>query len=150
MIEIASEMKELRIRAGLKVRDVLAGYPDKRMTKGDYSRMEAGITAFPPALAAHLRRLAAEKGERPAAIIADLIPAGKRNAIKRYELRAVASMSDREMRRAIQEDRQNGYPICNDQDGEGYYMAETERERERLKATQMARAREIMRSVEMI
>lgn len=48
---------------------------------------------------------------------------GKPNARKRMELWSMTGMSDREMRQAVADLRRIGYPICNDQDGEGYYLS---------------------------
>lgn len=147
IIEFANEMKRLRQDAGLTVKEVLAGYPDKRVTKMDYSRMERGICAFPPALAAHIRRLARAGEEPRAPLIAGCIPVGRKNAVRRQELRAVVRMSDRRMRKAIEDDRKAGYRICNEQDGSGYYIAADEAEWERFAAAQRARAMTILQSI---
>jgi len=148
MKDIAGELKELREKAGLTLAEVLRGYPDWRVREDDLDGMERGQIAFPPALMAHIRRLARERGVRPPALIADKIPVGRHNAIKRYELRLAAHMGDRRMRKAIEADRKNGYRICNGQDGDGYYIAGSDAEAEHFAASQRARAREILRSVD--
>ena len=55
--------------------------------------------------------------------ITDYIPAGKENAIPRHELARVLGLTDRACRKAIEEARDRGELICNDGDGQGYYMA---------------------------
>lgn len=51
-----------------------------------------------------------------------VITPGKANAVPREELRELTGWKDREMRRKISLARLEGVPICNDQDGKGYYI----------------------------
>ena len=64
-------------------------------------------------------------------IVADLIPAGKVNAISRKTLVAITGIPDREVRERIENARAAGALICNDQDGQGYYLAESREEIQR-------------------
>lgn len=56
------------------------------------------------------------------------IPIGKENAIKRSELCALSGLSDRNMRREIEELQMQGYRIVNMSDSMGYYIAKNEAE----------------------
>ena len=40
-------LKELRIKSGVKVSDVLEAYPDKRMDKYTFSKIENGVAEYP-------------------------------------------------------------------------------------------------------
>lgn len=64
--------------------------------------------------------------------IVELIGVGAENAIERGRLRSAAGMSDRMLRRAISKARAQGVPICNAQDGRGYYIAATAEEKRHL------------------
>lgn len=55
-------------------------------------------------------------------IVLDAIPFGKDNAIRRETLAVQCGLSDREMRKAIEEIRHT-HIIMNDQDGRGYYRS---------------------------
>lgn len=55
-----------------------------------------------------------------------LIPVGKENAITRAELAWITGLSDRSLRAAIEQARNAGALILNDQDGHGYYTAGNE------------------------
>ena len=54
-------------------------------------------------------------------MLQNAIPFGRENAITRADLAAKLGMSDRVMRRAIEEARLEGLFILNAQDGRGYY-----------------------------
>lgn len=69
--------------------------------------------------------------ENSNSIVLELIPMGRENAIKRRELAELASLTDRQMRRAIQQLRAEGAPILNDMDGRGYYVSYEKREMQR-------------------
>lgn len=58
-------------------------------------------------------------------LIAPFIPYGRKNAISRTELAIKVGVSDRAMRRMIEEDRQK-VPIINTQGGGGYYRPTTD------------------------
>lgn len=62
-------------------------------------------------------------GSLPDSVV-QAIPHGRNNAISRAMLRQQLNVSDREMRRAIEEARQNGTLIISHSDGSGYYIAE--------------------------
>lgn len=55
--------------------------------------------------------------------IEDYIPHGKENAITRPELARILGLTDRAVRKEIELARERGELICNDGDGQGYYMA---------------------------
>lgn len=58
----------------------------------------------------------------------NLIPIGKENAIKRSELCRLSGLSDRNMRRQIENLQMQGYRIVNLQGGEGYFVPKNEAE----------------------
>lgn len=58
--------------------------------------------------------------------ILDYIPFGKENAINRHELASMMNMSDRDMRKAIENEWENGHIILNLSDGSGYFQPTTE------------------------
>lgn len=64
-------------------------------------------------------------------ILAATIPCGKENAISRSELRTALNLSDRKMRREIEQARNSGLLIANDGDGSEYYQIESLDEAER-------------------
>lgn len=55
--------------------------------------------------------------------ITDLLGVGEANAVSRAELASRAGMSDRQMRAAIQQAREDGELILNAQNGAGYFLA---------------------------
>ena len=55
--------------------------------------------------------------------ITDLLGVGEANAVSRVELASRAGMSDRQMRAAIQQAREDGELILNAQNGAGYFLA---------------------------
>lgn len=55
--------------------------------------------------------------------IAAAIPFGQENAISRKELAAKLGMSDRKMRKCVEEARADGLLILNDQNGRGYWQS---------------------------
>lgn len=63
-------------------------------------------------------------------MISDYIPTGRENAVTRTELCAKTGMSDRRVRRLIAEERALGMPIVSCSRSAGYYMAETEAEKQ--------------------
>lgn len=66
-----------------------------------------------------------KKGMDDGLLIAPFIPHGRKNAISRTELAIKMGVSDRAMRRMIEEDRQK-VPIINTQGGGGYYRPTAE------------------------
>ena len=77
--------------------------------------------------------------------ITDHIGRGKLNATTREELRVKLSLKDRECREMIEKARREGEFICNDQDGKGYYMAETDEEILRQYRRDYARAMSLLK-----
>ena len=55
-------------------------------------------------------------------VVAALQP-GHENAVKRHVLAHRLGVTDRKMRKMIEQARQDGWLILNDGDGAGYYMA---------------------------
>ena len=55
--------------------------------------------------------------------IISAIGVGRENAVTRQQLCEKLGKGDRTVRQMIEEARNNGFLICNAQDGNGYYMA---------------------------
>ena len=77
--------------------------------------------------------------------IAGRLRHGHANAMKRRELAATVGMNDRGVRELLETARDNGVLICNDQDGKGYYLAETVDEIERQYRRDRARALSVLK-----
>ena len=77
--------------------------------------------------------------------IEEHIPIGKENAMSRQMLKTLSGTSDRAMRKLIQEGREAGYIIINDQDGAGYYRTEDIKDIERQYRQDTARAMSILK-----
>ncbi len=75
----------------------------------------------------------------------DLIPIGKENAITRPDLIHLSGIPDRELRREIEALRMLGHPICNDQNGRGYYLADNAEDLQRWLRQEGSRAWRIVR-----
>lgn len=71
---------------------------------------------------------------------------GKRNAVAGRQLALLMDISDRKIRDLVEEARRKGSLIINDQDGAGYYLAETADEVERQYKQMTSRAMAIMKS----
>lgn len=71
--------------------------------------------------------------------LVELVPEGHENAVKRKELSVLASVPDREVRRLIEIARANGIPICNFQDGKGYFISWNPKDISRTIAINQAR-----------
>lgn len=78
-------------------------------------------------------------------ILANTLKWGKKYAMTRPELAAKLGWSDRQLRRNIEQARQEGVVIANDQDGRGYYFPETREEKEALYRQNENRAMSILR-----
>lgn len=74
--------------------------------------------------------------------IKDFLLTGAKNAISRRHLRQLTSLSDRELRRRIQEARLAGCPILSD-NASGYFLPSDEEEKQRFIRSMRSRAREI-------
>lgn len=57
-------------------------------------------------------------------MITNLILDGKDNAVTRAQLCAITGMSDRDVRKHIEQLRRVGHIIINNQDGKGYYISD--------------------------
>lgn len=77
--------------------------------------------------------------------IADYIGKGRENAVTRKELCTCLFLSDRDCRELIERARRDGVPICNEQDGRGYYLAETTEEILRQYRSDHARAMSLLK-----
>ncbi|NLL91662.1 MAG: HTH domain-containing protein [Ruminococcaceae bacterium] len=69
---------------------------------------------------------------------------GRENAIPRSELAKMAGVSDRMMRQSIEDLRNAGYPICNLQDGKGYFLADDPQDLKAQMAINKSRAMSIL------
>lgn len=77
--------------------------------------------------------------------ITDYIPAGKENAVRRADLVRRLNLPDRTVRRMIQDARDRGEVILNDQSGAGYYISDDVGELKRQYRTNRNRALSILR-----
>lgn len=77
--------------------------------------------------------------------IMEFIPVGKENAVSREALRARLNLPDRAVRLLIQEARERGEVILNDQDGRGYYTTRDVGQLKRQYRTNRRRALSILR-----
>ena len=57
-------------------------------------------------------------------ILISHIPFGRENAVSRDYLSMLLGVTDREMRKAIRQARNEGHIIINDQNGRGYYQSD--------------------------
>lgn len=76
--------------------------------------------------------------------ITDYIPVGRENAVSRAYLASMLGVSDRKMRKMIEDERRAGAIILNAQDGKGYYMTDDLDEMERQYRQDTARAMAIL------
>ena len=77
--------------------------------------------------------------------VIDYISTGYKNSITRKKLCSLTGLSDRDMRHQIEKLKVD-YPICNYQDGKGYFIAETPEEAERMLKQEGARIKAISNS----
>lgn len=134
-----NDLKKLRINSGIKVKEVLEAYGDKRMDASLFSKIEAGIVPYPPKLFQTLLRLCDAtvdkiyyldgKSETVALAnvdktILDMLGYGKHNAISYEVLERLTGLDKRFIRKSVARLRGAGYPICNDQDGSGWYLSD--------------------------
>lgn len=77
--------------------------------------------------------------------IMTFIAKGKENAISRQELCLLLGLPDRAVRKLIQDARDRGELILNEQDGAGYYTSDDEGELKRQYRTNRNRALSILR-----
>lgn len=62
----------------------------------------------------------------------------------RKVLAQLLGVPDRKMRRLIEKARKEGLPVCNEQNGEGYYLADTREDIDRLIRSMYSRAMAIL------
>lgn len=77
--------------------------------------------------------------------ITNFIGTGRENAVTRGELVSLLNLPDRTIRRLIQEARDRGEIIINDQSGAGYYMSNDLGEMKRQLALNNSRALSVLR-----
>ena len=77
--------------------------------------------------------------------ITDFIGTGKENAVDRFQLMERTGLSDRAVRKLIQEARERGEIIINAQDGAGYYLTDDVGEMKRQLASNRSRALSVLR-----
>ncbi|HBS60922.1 MAG TPA: hypothetical protein DEA44_16870 [Firmicutes bacterium] len=130
------DLKTCRKEAGLTVKQVLQDYPDKRLDKHLYSKIESGIVPAPDKLKKHVLTLCMRsgsqipteedrRGDRSVAtpeMLLQYIPTDSKNGITRQELVEITGVSDRIVRQRIEVLRRD-YPIINHQNGRGYFVS---------------------------
>ena len=79
--------------------------------------------------------------------IEEFIPYGRKNAVKRADLVNMIGLSDRLVRKLIEDARQSGVIIINMQDGRGYYRPEGKEDLEYYIRQEEARAKSIHRNL---
>lgn len=77
--------------------------------------------------------------------VTDLLMFGRENAKTRREICTKTGYSDRVVREIIETARDNGWLICNDQDGKGYYLGWTADEIEAQFKRDHARALSVLK-----
>lgn len=80
--------------------------------------------------------------------IADLLPTGGENAVPLRHIKKMVDIPGREIRKMIQTEREQHIPIVSD--GNGYYLAKTEQEKNRFVRGMKRRAAEIVRVAESV
>ena len=143
-------IKERREQLGMQQKELLAllREDDPRIDIGTLSRMEHGfvLPTSEELLASLEKHLQADRSElfnnlevfaientkshREANtdVVAGALKYGKQNAIKREELCEILGVSDRQMRKMIEDAKRDGLVVCSDQDGNGYFLADTKDE----------------------
>lgn len=84
----------------------------------------AEIAALPEEERSKAQEKPQEAGQPYYVMLKNAIPYGRRNAITRDALAAKLGMSDRAMRKAIEEARGDGLLILCEQNGRGYYQSD--------------------------
>lgn len=134
-----TDLKALRKRCGVSVKQILAEYSDKRMDMPTFSKIEAGIAGYPPKLVKTILRLCnttpAELMQDDAEIennqlastdklILSMIGTGKTNAVTYEALMHRTGLPKRQLTNALRRIRKSGVDVCNDQDGVGFYISD--------------------------
>lgn len=86
----------------------------------------------------------AEKTVLALKLVADHLYNGHDMAVTRKWLCHATGYNDRAVRELLEIARENGALVCNDQDGRGYYLAETEEEIARQYKRDRARALSVL------
>lgn len=73
--------------------------------------------------------------------VLDCLHYGKRNAVTRLGLKLKTELPDRMIRKEIDRLREEGYPIFNSCDGEGYYLATADDDMDMMQCILRERAR---------
>lgn len=154
-----NNVKEIRLQRGMSQRDLakaLREY-DPRIDAPLLCKIETGMVdpsglvlealekalqCPRTALVGSLEEFAAEDTEPDiteyamsvAKLVGSVVPRGHQNAISRTMLTLMlgfedTSSGDRKMRKLIESAKLAGLLVCNDQDGQGYYIADTEQEK---------------------
>jgi len=146
-------IKERREQLGMQQKELLAllRQDEPRLDPGTFSRIENGFVLpvseeLLASLEKHLQTprsdlfnglevFAIECSEFPREantdVVAHALKYGKKNAIKREDLAAMLGVTDRKMRKMLERAKRDGLAICNDQDNDGYYIADTPEEYDR-------------------
>ena len=77
--------------------------------------------------------------------ITKFIGTGKENAVTREQLVAMLNLPDRAVRKLIQDARDRGEIIINEQDGEGYYISDREEDLHKQYRANQNRAMSILK-----
>jgi biotin operon repressor len=80
-------------------------------------------------------------------LLAELTKATKDNPLYRFDFAEKVNMTERQVRKDIEELRNKGYRICSDSSGHGYWLAKSEKEYIRFRAEYISRAVKIFETV---
>ena len=80
--------------------------------------------------------------------IADLLLVGEQNAVPLQHIKKMVDLPERKIRKMIQTEREQHIPIVSD--GNGYYLAKTEQEKNRFVRGMRNRAAEIVKVAEAV
>lgn len=163
-----NKIKERRVELGLTQPELSAELKkvDPRIDVAMVSRFEQGVCLPTPAVAERIELVLQatmdelygtddelyslrQNAEKSApdwinAFVAH-IPLGKGNAVSRAQLSELTGLSDRAVRKMIQQARQYGYLIINDCDGRGYFQSDNPDEWEKHYKRETARAMTVLR-----
>ena len=166
-----NRLQQLRLAKGLTQPDVskILKEVDSRIDVGMVSRFEKGVCLPTPAVTEALAKILScsvsdifckedvenittlgGELQQPKAVcgfVAEVlryIPEGKENAVSKEFLAEMAEISDRTVRRAIEQARLAGYLICSDTDSKGYYISNDVDDIERQFRQDKNRANKIM------
>lgn len=81
--------------------------------------------------------------------ISELLPHGQANAVPLRSLVSITGLDGRKIRLLIAQERREGVPIVSD-NSSGYFLAETQVEREAFCRSMRHRAKEIMRAADAV